>query len=368
MPLSRIDPAHYDAQLAAKVDRYRHDFAAFDLPAPQVFASAPLGYRLRAEFRMWHEGERLDYAMFDPADPQRAVPIADFPPVCAAIATLMPRLRERLRDDVVLRHKIFQVGFLSTLAGETLVSLVYHRPLDAEWERRAAALAAELDIQLIGRSRGQKIVIGRDWVQEAFALDGRRLRYRQLEGSFTQPNGEVNRAMLGWARTQAANTGGDLLELYCGNGNFTVALAPLFDKALATEVSKSSVALAHHNLEANGVANVTIARMASDEVSAALARVRPFRRLNALELDLDHYRFSTLFVDPPRAGLDAATLALARNFAKVLYISCNPASLRDNIAELFPTHRIAAAAAFDQFPYTDHLECGLLLIRRPHAT
>ncbi|MDR2688618.1 MAG: tRNA (uridine(54)-C5)-methyltransferase TrmA [Azoarcus sp.] len=363
MPLSRIDPDRYPALLAAKVERLRRDFAAFDLPEPQIFASAPTAYRLRAEFRLWHDGERLDYAMFDPADSRRVVVVDDFPPACAVIRALMPRLRSYLQHDAVLRRQLFHAEFLATLAGDSLVSLIYHRPLDGAWEHAARALAHELGVNLIGRSRGQKIVIGRDWVQEELDVDAMRLVYRQIEGSFTQPNGEINRAMLGWARAQARELGGDLLELYCGNGNFTIALAPLFGKVLATEVNKSAVMAAHHNLAANGVANVAIVRMASDEASAALARTRPFRRLQQLKLDLDSYRFTTLLVDPPRAGLDAATLDMARGFEHMLYISCNPASLRDNIGVLLATHRLAAAAVFDQFPYTDHLECGLLLIR-----
>ncbi len=103
-------------------------------------------------------------------------------------------------------------------------------------------------------------------------------------------------------------------------------------------------------------------RMASDEISAALARVRPFTRMKAI--DLDSYRFTTLFVDPPRSGLDDATVELARSFERVLYISCNPQTLHANVAALQTTHGISAAAIFDQFPYTHHLECGLLLTRR----
>lgn len=358
MPLPRIEPDRYCALFAAKVARLRRDFAALALPELQLFASAPRGYRLRAEFRMWHTGERLDYAMFDPAAPRRAIAVEDFPPAAPPIRALMPALRSRLMADGALRQRIFQIEFLATLKGEALASLVYHRPLDAAWEASARALAADLGIHLIGRSRGQKIVIGRDWLEEEFMVDGERLRYRQIEGGFTQPNGGINRAMLGWTRARAANLGGDLLELYCGNGNFTVALAPFFGKVFATESSKSSVAAARHNLEVNRVRNVALARMASDEASAALARARPFRRL--ADIDLDAFRFSTLFVDPPRAGLDAATLDLARGFDNILYISCNPATLRANAAAL-PEHRITAAAAFDQFPYTDHLECGLLL-------
>ncbi|MDR1063773.1 MAG: tRNA (uridine(54)-C5)-methyltransferase TrmA [Azoarcus sp.] len=362
MPLSRIDPDRYAALFAAKAGRLLRDFAAFGLPELQLFASAPLGYRLRAEFRMWHTGSSIDYAMFDPADPRRAVPIADFPPAADIIRALMPRLRARLLTDETLRHSLFQTEFLATLKGEALLCLIYHRKLDAVWEAAARRAAADFGVALIGRSRGQRIVIGRDWLEEEIRVDGRCLRYRQIEGGFTQPNGEINRAMLGWARARAAGLGGDLLELYCGNGNFTVALAPFFGKVFATELSKSSTAAARHNLEINGIGNVALARMASGEVSAALARTRLFRRLR--DIDLDAFRFSTLFVDPPRAGLDAATLELARGFGKVLYISCNPATLRENVAALAASHRIAAAAAFDQFPYTDHLECGLLLERR----
>jgi tRNA (uracil-5-)-methyltransferase len=364
MPLPRFDPADYPSQLAAKVEQFKRDFAAFELPEPAVFPSAPLHYRLRAEFRIWHDGERLDYAMFDPAAPKKPVPIDDFPAAAATICAAMPRLRERLRASGPLKRRLFQVEFLATLSGELMVSLVYHRPLDEEWEAAARALAAELGAQIIGRSRKQKMVLERDWLLEEFELDGRRLRYQQIEGGFTQPNGEVNRQMLGWARAQAAagDGCGDLLELYCGNGNFTIALAPLFGRVLATELSKSSVQAARYNLDVNGVDNVALVRMSSDEISDAFAGGREYRRLK--DIVLGGYRFTTLFVDPPRCGLDEATLALARRFDRILYISCNPQTLRDNIAALQPTHRIAAAAAFDQFPYTHHLECGVVLERR----
>jgi len=209
------------------------------------------------------------------------------------------------------------------------------------------------------------VVLDRDWLLEAFELNGRQLRYQQIEGSFTQPNGGLNRAMLAWACRQAAGLGGDLLELYCGNGNFTVALAPLFERVLATELNTASVKAAQYNLEANAVGNVVVARLASEDLSALLAG-QP-TRAKLPDIQLADYRFSTLFVDPPRAGLDAQTLALAAGFKHILYISCNPQTLLDNVTALQATHEIAAAALFDQFPYTHHLEAGLLLTRRPAA-
>ena len=362
MPLSRNDPADYGAQLATKVAQFKSDFASFALPDPVVHQSTPQNYRMRAEFRVWHEGERVDYAMFAADDPKTPVVIDDFPAACTTIRALMPRLRDAVQRNADLSARLFQANFLATLSGQALITLIYHRVLDDAWQAAATALATELQVQLIGRSRGQKVVVGRDWLLEEFDLDGRRLRYQQIEGSFTQPNAGVNRQMLGWACRQAAGLSGDLLELYCGNGNFTVALAPFFARVMATEVSKSSVLAAGYNLDANSVANVALVRMSSDEISGALAGVREYKRLSGI--DLASYRFTTLFVDPPRSGLDASTLALAAGFENILYVSCNPQTLLDNVAALQATHRIAASAVFDQFPYTRHLECGLLLKRR----
>lgn len=362
MPLPHIDPAHYDAQLANKVVRYKRDFAPYGLPEPAVFASAPLHYRLRAEFRIWHDHGRLDYVMFDPADPRQPIAIHDFPIAAEPIHAAMPRLLAQLQNSDVLKRKLFQVEFLATLSGELMISLVYHRALEDDWQAAARELAAATEARIIGRSRRQKVVLERDWVLERFELNGRTLQYQQFEGSFTQPNGGVNRQMLAWACARAEELGGDLLELYCGNGNFTIALAPAFNRVLATEVSKSSVKAAHYNLDANAITNVAMVRMASDEISEALARTREFRRMQ--DVELDSYDFSTLFVDPPRGGLDAPTVELARDFEHILYISCNPQTLLENVAALHATHAITAAAAFDQFPYTHHLECGVLLTRR----
>lgn len=362
MPLKHIDPAQYETQLAAKLGQFVEAFAPFGLPAPTVIRSAPLHYRLRAEFRMYHDDAGVHYAMFAADNPKQPVVIDSFPVASQSICDLMTRLRNALQASPTLRHKLFQVDFLATLSGQLMATLIYRKPIDDDWAAAASELVATLGIEVIGRSRGIKKVIGRDWLLEGFELNGRQLVYQQIEGSFSQPNGEVNRQMLGWACQQAAGLGGDLIELYCGNGNFTVALAPLFDRVLATEVSKTSVRAAEYNFAANQVDNVSVVRLSSEEISAAMAGTETFKRLQ--HVDLGQYRFSTIFLDPPRAGLDAQTLELAAGFDNILYISCNPETLRANVAALHASHEIKAAAVFDQFPYTHHLESGLLLSRR----
>ena len=94
----------------------------------------------------------------------------------------------------------------------------------------------------------------------------------------------------------------DLLELYCGNGNFSMALADTFRRVLATEISKTSVAAAQVNIADNQLDNVVIARLSSEEFVQALRGERTFERLSGV--DLSSYDFRTVLVDPPRAGLD----------------------------------------------------------------
>jgi tRNA (uracil-5-)-methyltransferase len=75
---------------------------------------------------------------------------------------------------------------------------------------------------------------------------------------------------------------GDLLELYCGNGNFSLALARNFERVLAAEIAKPSVAAAQYNIAANHIDNVQIIRMAAEEFTQAMNGVREFNRLQEL--------------------------------------------------------------------------------------
>lgn len=357
-----LDTASYDAQLDAKVQRLNTLLAPFDAPAPAVFDSPREHYRLRAEFRLWREDGQRHYAMFAPGEKHTPILIEDFPIASLRINTLMPRLKAAWQASEALGHKLFQVEFLTTLAGDAMITLCYHRPLDEAWEAAARQLSADLEVSVIGRSKGKRSVIGRDYARERLDVAGRTFSYRQPEGAFTQPNGTVNQKMLGWAFEALGQRDDDLLELYCGNGNFTLPLATRVRQVLATEISKTSVNAALSNLDENGVDNVRLVRLSAEELTQALNEVRPFRRLEGI--DLKRYDFGTVFVDPPRAGMDPDTCELTRRFERILYISCNPETLAANIAQLHDTHRIERCAVFDQFPYTHHMESGVLLVRR----
>jgi tRNA (uracil-5-)-methyltransferase len=125
-------------------------------------------------------------------------------------------------------------------------------------------------------------------------------------------------------------------------------------QVIATEVSKASVVAAAANLEANGVTNVRLARMSAEEFTDTWRSRGTRQRLSGL--DWDSLRLTTLLVDPPRGGLDAETEALMANFERVVYVSCNPATLAANLRAVAATHDIARLAVFDQ------VRCGLGLV------
>lgn len=338
--------------------------AALPMPEPEAHASPVDSYRVRAEFRIWHDGDALDYVMFDSDAPRDPVVVRDFPPALAPIRERMGPLREALTANRELRRKLFQVEFLASRNGDCVITLIYHRPLDEAWDGAASGLAEQLGAQLIGRSRKQKRVLSRDHVVESFTVGGRAYCYRQYEQSFVQPNAPVNERMLNWVWERSADVSGDLLELYCGNGNFTLPLADRHDQVIATELSKSGTRAAKENLADNRVGNVDVVRLSAEEVSQAMDGAREFRRLAVLRQPLADYNLASVFVDPPRAGLDAATLACVQDFERIVYISCNPDTLLANLHKLAPSHAVRALAFFDQFPYTPHLESGVVLERR----
>jgi tRNA (uracil-5-)-methyltransferase len=347
MSENSFNPALYANQLHEKLAMIRQDFADLQLPQINVFESPPEYYRMRAEFRVWHKGDTLGYVMFTPDEYRRIYDVTSFPVGSLLINELMPRLLVELNSRDVLRKKLYQVDFLTTLSGESLA---------------AQQMQETLNTNIVGRSRKQKLVVGRDYVIEKLQVNAETFTYQQIESGFTQPNAQVCQKMLSWAVEKSRGFNGDLLELYCGNGNFTLPLAQNFAKVLATELAKPSLNSAVFNIELNGIKNVALARMSSQEFVQAFDKVRPFKRLQ--HINLDDYQFSTLFVDPPRAGLDPETEIFSQRFDNIIYISCNPATLHQNLLTLTQTHTITDFAVFDQFPYTHHLECGVILRKK----
>lgn len=351
----------YDEQLEYKVNREKkryEDICTLDF---DIIKSEEQNFRNRAEFRFWRNFDdesnpTLNYAMT--SFEKNSLEIKSCQIVSDDIKELMPKLLEKIREDETLFYKIYACEFLNSIKGDMLVTLIYHKKLDTIWENRAKELEKELNISIIGRSRKQKVVLSKDYICESLPICEKEYHFEYKEGGFTQPNSKVNIKMIQWV-LQNIKTDGDLCELYCGGGNFTIPLSTKFQRVLATEISKTSIKSALKNCELNSVKNIDFIRMSSEEFVGALNKVRDFRRLDGV--DLDSYNFSTIFVDPPRAGLDDTTRELVKDFNQIVYISCNPETLYRDLKELLKTHKITKSALFDQFSYTEHIESGVIL-------
>ena len=158
--------ALYQQQLHEKQQRLTQLLALFQAPAPEVFASAPTHYRMRAEFRIWHEDDDLFYVMFNSETKQRYY-VEEFPTGSLLINQLMPRLKALLKANHALKHKLFQVDFLTTLSGEALITLLYHKQLTEAWEPAARELRETLraefgEVDVVGRAHKQKIGLNDD--------------------------------------------------------------------------------------------------------------------------------------------------------------------------------------------------------------
>lgn len=355
----------YTAQLEEKKHRLSQLLAPFSENELTVFPSLEHGYRMRAEFRVWHDGDDLYHIMFN-SETKEKYRVDSFPPACSTINDMMKALLDLLKPSDTLRRKLFQIDYLSGLSGEIVVSLLYHRQLDDAWEQEAQnareiLLKQFTNVSIIGRARKQKIIIGNDFIVEKLPVHNRTYLFKHVENSFTQPNARINCKMIEWAMSVCGSSKEDLLELYCGAGNFSLPMASQFRRVIGTEIAKPSVAAAQYNIAANQIDNVEIVRLSAEEFTEALKTNRQFSRLNGI--DLTDYQFSTVLVDPPRAGLDEDSLAMIQDYPEIIYISCNPHTLVDNLATLSKTHKVMANALFDQFPFTHHMEVGVLLKR-----
>ncbi|MDN5114172.1 tRNA (uridine(54)-C5)-methyltransferase TrmA [Aliarcobacter butzleri] len=352
----------YEEQLNYKIQREKERFSNFTNIDFDIIKSNESNFRNRAEFRIWWEkGENnieiLSYAMND--FKKNILKINSCEMVSFHIKELMPKLIDELQNDLELSFKLFAVEFLGSSTKDMLVTLIYHKKLEESWIQKAKEIEKRLNIKIIGRSKKQRLVLTNDYINETLNISNQNFFFAYEENGFTQPNTNVNVQMIEWVLENTKNSSKDLCELYCGGGNFTIPLSTKFKKVLATEISKTSIKSALRNCSLNKIESISFIRMSAEDFVQALNKVRAFNRLK--DINLDDYEFDTIFMDPPRSGLDDTTRNLAKDFENIIYISCNPETLHRDLEELTKTHEIEKFALFDQFAFTNHIESGVIL-------
>jgi 23S rRNA (uracil1939-C5)-methyltransferase len=166
---------------------------------------------------------------------------------------------------------------------------------------------------------------------------------------FQQANRGANALLVGAALDLLRPDGEDVLELYCGAGNFTGPLAARARFVAAIEAQGPSLDLAREDL--GGTPSVRF--FAGDALAVAGA------------LAADGRRFGAVLLDPPREGAKGVGRVLrALGAPRAVYVSCDPATLaRDVRACVEQGYRVAAVQPVDMFPQTHHVEAVVLVER-----
>jgi len=170
---------------------------------------------------------------------------------------------------------------------------------------------------------------------------------------FIQVNAAINRQLVQRASEfLALEPGSRVLDLFCGLGNFTLALARQAGSVVGVEGDASLVEWARRNAALNGITNVQF--HAADLVSDLAGQ--PWMQGG----------YDRILLDPPRSGaLEMIPQIAALGARRVVYVSCHPATLARDVGELVHRfgYRLERAGVLDMFPHTAHVESMAVLVR-----
>jgi 23S rRNA (uracil1939-C5)-methyltransferase len=392
----------YSAQLAAKEDIVRAALARIggvgDLDAllrPIVASPSPFGYRARARWIEATNGGGVGYR----AEGTNSVVAVSTCPI------LVPTANEAL-GALGAASRALAAAEAAGAADRAPSSALRHAP-PREWTvsvggAGAAAEAAQgasrprLDVAVVhaadaapreeGRSGGaqrralRRPSFGTSAATAAARVDVLGETLRVSSASFLQGNAlmwdalaaaVVDECVLprstrgGEAAPSSGSGGGDavhsFVELFAGAGMLTLPLVRRGLSGVALECSDSAVDDLHHNLDA-------LARRAPElSVDVDVVRGRVERRRHARELSAAMANADVVLLDPPRGGLHArvARLLAARGAQRLVYVSCDPATLARDVKVLVDegSYAVASVTPLDLFPQTHHVECVARLER-----
>lgn len=187
----------------------------------------------------------------------------------------------------------------------------------------------------------------------SYALPQFGLELAYQPGDFVQVNAQMNEAMIAqalqWLAPQADER---VLDLFCGLGNFALPLAQNVEQVVAVEGVLSMLARARENAAAHQLNNVHFFHA---DLSTSLR-----------DKEWSRQTFSAALLDPPREGAQAAVTDLAKmKVQRILYVSCNPATLARDAAVLIARgYRLQKACVLDMFAQTGHTEAMALFVKK----
>ena len=278
-----------------------------------------------------------------------------------AVMDYVNQFRVSVYDEVahkgLLRHIYVRRGAVS---GEVLVCLVVNGrsiPKAHELIGRLKKIPGFTTLVLSVNTRKGNAVLGDEFITLfgpgyiEDTLCG--LNFRLSPRSFYQVNHHQAQRLYEAAISQAEITKADtVLDLYCGVGTITLAMASAAGKVIGVEVIPQAVEDAKDNAARNGIENAEF--FCGDAGQAAL------------ELERTGVKADVVVVDPPRKGLNADTIEALARFSprRIVYVSCDPATLARDVALLKERgYQLKNALAADLFPRCSHVESVVCLVR-----
>ncbi|QJD60561.1 23S rRNA (uracil(1939)-C(5))-methyltransferase RlmD [Pseudomonas sp. gcc21] len=268
-------------------------------------------------------------------------------PALEALVKELPNALQQLKACTGLGH-------VELIGGEAPAMVVRHiRPLDEQDVALLEQLASRhnIDLWLQGETEAMRFSRQEGAPSElAYRLDEQDLRFTFAPGDFTQVNAVMNQQMVNQAMDWLdAKPGQKVLDLFCGVGNFSLPLAKRGAEVTGVEGDARMVERATVNAQNNHLNAVHF-------YQADLSK--PFTNET-----LDQ-QYQAALLDPPRDGAETLVAALAeRGIGRILYVSCNPATLaRDAGILASKGYRLVQAGVMDMFPQTAHVEAMALFV------
>ncbi len=345
-------------QLASKRSRLCEAIASEDI---QVYSGRPYRYRNRMDFVFHARGLGLrEKGAFD-----KFVDIAQCAISNPRLNTLLTEVREFFKDvfyfDVRRRFGAYCYAVIRTPGESSSVSIVLNKKDKRLAEAKAhvktyaeVTQAENVLVTLVPHNRNVSVSEEYEVIKGSDLLQDNYLGHNFLfpAQGFFQVNHEMTSRVHTYCRellaSYADTSQAGFLDMYGGVGTFGILNASRFQKVIILENFQPAILAAQRNLIENGVENAeTICQDA--------------KHLNQLALPQPLF----VIIDPPRSGIHPKTLKQLNqlNCASLLYVSCNPKLLGQDLKEL-TNFQVGRSALFDMFPQTPHMETVVELLPR----
>lgn len=317
---------------------------------PILTALSPFAYRQRIQLKVSYKGGRLSLG-FHRRSSHHVIDIKDRCEIAAEPLNLaMPAIRE-LIYSAPEPGNISQVELASSSDGSVSALFHYSGSCPEMFARHLAATQNGLSTihsvsMLAGNGKRLQHIHGLEKLKYLVpSSQGGELELCYSPDSFSQVNFAQNRAIIETVLEFCSKVKPvSVLDLYCGNGNFSLPLAGMAGKVLGFEYSAKSVFSAEYNAAVNGIKNASYVCMDS---AAGIDR-----------LVKDSELCDLVIMDPPRAGADEVSRIISSTGAShLIYVSCDPPTLGRDLATLATAgFEVITVQPVDMFPQTYHLE------------